>query len=290
MAQKPPVASLLTLAMAVAFTVPGLSGQSAPPAPAAPAFEVASIKPNKSGDFRRAIGPEPGGRFGALNVGLRDLIGFAYGVPNSDAEARILGGPEWIRTERFDVAASAEGTPPPDRVALMVRTLLADRFKLKVHADTREVPVYALVLARANGSLGPQLRRSDVDCDARRAAARGGKPLPQPPGGAVCTGRTIPGTATGAALSISSLAGGLARFVDRLIVDKTGLTGYYDYELKWTPDRMPDPRPGEPPVVIDPDGPPLVTALQEQLGLKLEPQRAPMQVVVIDQVQPPTPD
>src|SRR5688572_15423889 len=187
MAQRLPVASLLTLTVAVAFSSPGLSGQSAPPAPASPVFEVASIKPNKSGDFRRAMGPEPGGRFGALNVGLRELIGFAYGIPNAEAESRILGGPEWIRTERFDVAATTEGAPSPDRLALMMRALLADRFKLKVRHDTREVPVYALVMARANGSLGPQLRRSDVDYDARRADDRGGKPLTRPPGGAVCT-------------------------------------------------------------------------------------------------------
>jgi uncharacterized protein (TIGR03435 family) len=289
MTQRRPLLTVVTLAVALAFT-PSLSGQSTQTVQVMPAFDVASIKSNRSGPGPRAIGPEPGGRFGALNVGLRELIGFAHGISNADVESRVLGGPEWIRTERFDVAARAADVLPPDQIGPMVRTLLADRFKLRAHDETREVPVYALVLARADGAPGPQLRRSDVDCDARRAAARGGKPLPQPPGGAVCTGRTIPGNVTGSALSIASLAGSLTRFVDRPIVDRTGLAGFYNYELKWTPDRLPESRPGEAPPVIDPDGPPLVTALQEQLGLKLEPQRAAMRVVVIDQVELPTPD
>jgi uncharacterized protein (TIGR03435 family) len=106
----------------------------------------------------------------------------------------------------------------------------------------------------------------------------------------VCTGRTIPGTITAAALSMSSLAGSLVRFVDRVVIDETGLTGYYDYQLKWTPDQIAEPRPGEPPPVIDPNGPPLQTALQEQLGLKLESRRVPMKVIVVDRAELPSPD
>ena len=253
-------------------------------------FDVASIKLNKSGDFRRGLGPEPGGRFVAINVPLRDLVALAYGISNLDAEARIIGGPEWMARERFDVTAKAAGTPGPSDYPPMVKAMLAERFKLQAHEEVREVQAFALVRARTDGTLGPHLRMSDVDCDARRAAAKGGKPLPQPASGPVCTGRTIPGTITATALSIGSLAGGLIRFAGRSVVDETGLAGYYDYELRWTPDQPPEARPGEPPLVIDPNGPSLSTALQEQLGLRLESRRVPMKVVVIDHAELPAPD
>ena len=256
----------------------------------APAFEVASVRRNTSGDFRRGIGPEPGGRFGAINVTLRDLVALAYGIPNSDADTRVLGGPDWIARERFDVAAKAEGIPEPSQYALMVKALLIDRFRLRAREDVQDVQVLALVRARTSGALGPRLRRSEVDCAARRAATKGGAPLPQPASGPVCTGRTIPGTITATALSIGSLAGGLTRFVGRTVVDETGLEGYYDYELRWTPDQPPAERPGEPPLVIDPNGPSLEAALEEQLGLKLEPRRTPMKVVIIDSAELPTSD
>jgi uncharacterized protein (TIGR03435 family) len=259
-------------------------------AQAPPSFDVASVKPNKSGDFRRGLGPEPGGRFVAINVPLRDLVALAYGISNLDAESRVIGGPDWMARERFDVTAKAAGSPAPSDYPPMVKAMLAARFKLQAHDEVRDVQAFALVRARADGTLGPQLRKSAVDCDARRAAAKGGAPLPQLASGPVCTGRTIPGTITATALSIGSLAGGLIRFAGRSVVDETGLAGYYDYELRWTPDQPPEPRPGEPPLVIDPNGPSLGTALQEQLGLRLESRRVPMKVVVIDRVELPIPD
>ena len=263
---------------------------SALSAQAPPSFEVASVKPNKSGDFRRGLGPEPGGRFVAINVPLRDLVALAYGISNLDAEARVIDMPETIARERFDVTAKAAGTPAPSEYPPMVKAMLIERFTLKAHEEVRDVQAFALVRARADGTLGPRLRRSDVDCDARRAAAKGGAPLPQPASGPVCTGRTIPGTITATALSMGSLAGGLIRFAGRSVVDETGLAGYYDYELRWTPDEPPEPRPGEPPLVIDPNGPSLSTALQEQLGLRLNARRVPMNVVVIDHAELPAPD
>ena len=255
-----------------------------------PAFEVASVKPNRSGDFRRGIGPEPGGRFGAVNVTLRDLVALAYGVSNSDADLRVLGGPDWIARARFDIAAKAAAAMEPSQYPALVKTLLVERFKLETHEETRELPAYALVRARANGELGPRLQKSEVDCDARRAAAKGGAPLPQPASGPVCTGRSIPGTITATALSLASLAGNLTRFAGRTVVDETGLAGYYNYELRWTPEQPPEPRLGEPPPVVDPNGPSLQTALQEQLGLKLESRRVSMKVVVIDRAELPTAD
>ena len=150
-------------------------------------FEVASVKTNKSGDFRRGMGPEPGGRFGAINVPLRDLVAFAFGIPNADAESRVIGGPEWITRERFDIAAKAADASAPSGYPPLVQAMLVERFKLQAHEEVRDVEAFALVRARTDGTPGPQLRRSDVDCDARRAAAKGGAPLPQPASGPVST-------------------------------------------------------------------------------------------------------
>ena len=114
--------------------------------------------------------------------------------------------------------------------------------------------------------------------------------MPQQASGPVCTGRTIPGTITATALTLGSLASGLTRFAGQTVVDATGLTGFYDYELRWTPDQPVTARPGEPPPAIDPNGPSLEAALAEQLGLRLEPRRVPMRAVVIDRAELPTPD
>jgi hypothetical protein len=146
-----------------------LRAQSAAPAPGSQAFEVASVKPNKSGDGRISIQMQPGGRFTATNFPLRELIRMAYGVQNS----QLVGGPDWIGSERFDIVAKAESDPspsppggPPGPMLMMVRNLLVERFKLAVHNETKDLPIYALVMARADGRLGPQLRASQVDCAA----------------------------------------------------------------------------------------------------------------------------
>jgi uncharacterized protein (TIGR03435 family) len=253
-----------------------------------PTFDVASVKPNRSGSPARAMGPEPGG-FGAINIGLRDLVAFAYGVTYDSADTRVIGGPDWIASQRFDI--SAKTAAPRDRIAAMVQSLLQERFKLRAHIETREVSIYALVLAR-EGALGPQLHRSEIDCAARREAARGGTlPPPAPPGARpMCTGRNIPGTIVGGALTLDSLASALTRFAGRPVTNETGLTGAFDYDLTWTPEAIPEPAAGAPPLIIDPNGPSLMTAVQEQLGLKLEPERVPADVVVIDSAELPSPD
>jgi uncharacterized protein (TIGR03435 family) len=259
-------------------------------------FTAASIKVNRSGDFRRAMGPAPGGRFSAMNVPLRDLIAFAYGVTNSRATLQIVGGPSWIDSERFDVDAVVDDdTVPRTQMVPMLRALLAERFQLKAHAETREMPIYQLMTA-SDGRLGPGLRRSTVDCDARRAArARGTPPPPPPPPGPpvdpstirpTCALRQSPGRFAGDAASLTQLAEGLAPFAGRIIVDRTGQSGYFDVDLTWTPDR-PAPvtdavrTPG-----VDPDAAPgLFTALREQLGLRLDSARGPIDVVVIDALE-----
>jgi uncharacterized protein (TIGR03435 family) len=271
-----------------------------------PTFEVASIKANKSGDGRSFLGSPPGGRFSATNMPLRGLIAFAYGTPQPLPNFRIIGGPSWIDSDRFDINAKAStefqpgmGGPSP-QLSLMLRALLAERFKLVVHNESRELPVYDLVMARNDARPGPQLRRSEVDCAALLASRRGGgapPPPPQPGERLQCGMMASPASIVGGSVNMAQFATLLARMVNRTVVDKTGLTGNFDINLTFTPDqpaRVPGASPDQPirvnGVDIDPNGPSLFTALQEQLGLKLESQKGPVDVVVIDSVDHPTED
>ena len=290
----------LSLKRATAATAwelpPPPAALNGPPAGTKLAFEVASVKQNMSGDSRASMRTQPGGRLIVTNVLVEDLIATAFGMadPQSLIDSRILGGPEWIDSERYDINAKAniEFKPSPDGPApellLMMRSLVEERFKLKTHHETRELPIYELVLARADRRLGPEMRKPAADCDA--AIAAGVRPPRQPGEPPPCglmggPARTIAGGAT-----MQQLAANLSDREERLVVDKTGLTGRFAFTLAWTPDRIPTeaPPPGIPP--IDPNGPSLFTALQEQLGLKLQPAKAPMDVLVIDSVEHPTAD
>jgi uncharacterized protein (TIGR03435 family) len=264
-----------------------------------PKFEVASVKKNTSGDSRSPMRTQPGGRFTATNVRLKNLIATAFEMADAPSlvDSRILGGPDWIGSERYDIVAksSTEFRPSPDgpdrQLLLMLRSLLEDRFTLAAHSETRELPIYELVVARADGRLGPGLRKSDVDCEAIGAAIRSGNPPPRQPGEPPPCGlmggpaRTIAGGAT-----MQQLAANLTVRQERLVFDRTGLAGRFAFHLVWTPDRIPTeaPPPGIPP--IDPNGPSLFTALQEQLGLKLEPAKRSVDVLVIDSIERPTED
>ena len=261
------------------------------------AFEVASIKSNKSGDWRKGMGPAPGGRFTATNVTFRELVPFAYGLSQATANIRVIGGPKWMDTDHFDVVARAQGMPSLQELSVMVRTMLAERFRLSAHTETKELPVYALVMAKRDGSFGPQLRRSEVSeaaCAARRAAIQRNEPVPplQPGAPAVCgTGRSRPGSVTAVGFSLGWLADTLGPFVGRVVLDRTGLTGLVNLGLEWTPDPMPQPRPDDPdPLRIDPHGPSVYSALADQLGLKLESTKGPVSVLVIDRLEHPTED
>ena len=272
-----------------------------------PTFEVASVKENMSGDSRARAQTLPGGRYVATNVLLKGEIAVAFLGAQPLALSRVVGGPEWIGSTRYDIIAKSstefQSSPdgPPTDLLLMLRSLLQDRFKLRAHLETRELPTYELVVARADGKLGPQLRQSAVDCDALIAAVRGGAPLPPrepnepPPCGAMrgparvlAGGIPMPQFAT-MLTNILSVGNGPAA-EGRLVIDKTGLTGRFAFTLAWTPEQMPtaEPPPGVPP--IDPNGPSFFTALQEQLGLKLQSANGPVDVVVIDSVERPTPD
>ena len=274
---------------------------AAGPVPENLTFEAASVKPNKSGSGQVSVGIQPGGRFNAVNVPLRLLIRNAYQLQ----DFQLVGGPGWMTTDRFDIIAKAEGDPPPTPPGtpgpfqIMLRNLMADRFKLKVHRETREMPVYALMLVRSDGRLGPKLRPSTTDCAAIAAAARGRGGAPQIPQAGerpLCGMRTGPGNMSGGGFPLSQLATALSPFAQRVVIDRTGLTGNFDLDLTWTPDQIPQAPPGglppgiPPPPPVDPNGPSLFTAVQEQLGLKLESIRGPVEVLVIDSVEQPTAD
>lgn len=293
---------------------PPTAGAAAAPANPNPVFEVASVKPNRSGANNIGIGLQPGGRFTATNVPVVQLIRFAYGLQ----PFQIVGGPSWANSDRFDITAKAEGDVapaplgaggPPGPMQLMVRALLADRFKLVVHTETREMPIYNLVLARPDGRLGDRLKPSTLDCAALTAARRGGGPGARaggPPPALTpgerpqCGMRMGPGNLSAGGMTITFFGNGLGPMLQRVVTDKTNLAGTFDIDLTWTPD-VPQgalnapPTPGAPPGAnapppIDPNGPTIFTAVQEQLGLKLEPARGPVDVLVIDSVQQPTPD
>jgi uncharacterized protein (TIGR03435 family) len=272
-----------------------------------PQFEVASIKINKSGDNRVMVGVQPGGRFTATNVPFRLLLRNAYQLQ----DFQIVGGPSWITSEHYDILAKAESdglgdpfqsekTGEPSRGQLMLRALLKDRFKLDAHFEDRDMPIFALVPARSDGKLGPQLKTSETDCDAIRAAGRGRGAAPPPPGPPGdpgtpmrCGIRIGPGNMSVGGSSMAQVATSLAMFAGRIVVDKTNMAGNYDFTLTWTPEQLAQRPPGAPEpqingVPIDPNGPSLFTAVQEQLGLKLDAQRGPVKVLVIDRVEHPT--
>jgi uncharacterized protein (TIGR03435 family) len=286
---------------------PAFIDQGTPAATPAPAeFEVASVKENRLDDRRITFGMQPGGRFTATGVSLRELIRFAYGVQPSQIE----GGPAWIDTVRFDVLAKApEGTTivnaGPGEVGtmnMMMRSLLATRFKLVVERPVKDAPIYELVMARADRKPGPNLKVTATDCAALFAARRGGGPppaLPQPGEPMNCGMMMAPNRFQAGGTQIRQLAQLLSQRVGRIVSDKTGLEGSYDFTLEFTPDPGPaggpgglgEPPPGAPPLpVADPNAPSIFTALQEQLGLKLESRRGPVEMLVIKSVEMPTPD
>jgi uncharacterized protein (TIGR03435 family) len=283
----------VAVAFALSFAVASLYAQN-------DAFEVASIKANKSGQPFVQVGMAPGGRFTATNVPVRQLILMAYQVQ----PFQIEGAPDWTTTERFDVVAKGSGplAPPaagtPGPIQTMMKSLLADRFRLVAHVEKKEMPIYALVKARGDGKLGPQLTASTIDCATVNAGRRGGAP-PAPPnfGGPApqCGMMVRPGGVKAGGVPINQILQLLSQNVQRIVVDRTGLAGNYDIDLTWTPEQFPqgrgDPPPGAPALPpIDPNGPSLFTALQEQLGLKLESTRGPVDVLVVDKVERPTED
>jgi uncharacterized protein (TIGR03435 family) len=229
---------VLSALVTAAAALPMFSQQQAP---ARPSFEVASIKPNSSGDNRIMIMNQPGGRFVATGVTLKLLMTSAYRV----RDFQIIGGPGWIATDRWDIEArAAEGAIPPGAfptdpnfpslMSLMTQSLLEDRFHLKLHRETRELAVYELTIAKG----GSKVKRSE-DQTPFKLPGRGAPPLPPPqrggpmPRGSMRVGR---GDLLATAVPFSNFAMALSQQLGRTVVNKTGLTGLYDIHLQWTPD------------------------------------------------------
>jgi uncharacterized protein (TIGR03435 family) len=264
-----------------------------------PAFGVTSVKPNKSGGGGTFINFQPSGRFTGTNITLRALIRVAYGTTQPLPDSQISGGPDWLDSDRFDIEAKTDTEPPrdaqgaPRHMMLMLRALLADRFRLVVRNETRERPIYALVVSENDGRLGPKLRRVGVDCAAVRAGRVAAPPatpanaVPKPLCGGMKGG---PGKLAGTG-TLPEIATILSKWLDREVFDQTDLIGYFELELDWAPLQTqagaggPETgsRPGD-------SGPGIFTAIQEQLGLKLRPTRGPVDVLVIDQAEQPSPD
>jgi len=247
-----------------------------------PLSYVSSVKPNNALDARTFSEYSAGGRLTATAVTVGYLLRIAYRIQ----PYQLVGAPAWISTKRYDIAAKVEDNPAPSQQVLL-RALLKDRFQLAIHEETREQPVFALVLARSDGKLGPQLIKSDFDC----AAYFAGPHDPPVPGRTPnCATRIGMGSLYGKAIPIAQLATSLAPLVNRFTVDRTGLTGGFDVELTWTPDQLPPANAGNAPPgpAPDPSGPSIFAALQEQLGLKLISEKAPVAVLVVDHLAEPS--
>jgi len=240
-------------------------------------FEVASVKANKSGAAATSLGFQRGGRFRAVNEPLWRLVAEAYGKTYQLRRFEIAGIPDSIAGDRFDIEAVADGDPSPERQRAMLQNLLSERFKLAVHREVRELPIYVLVVARPDGRLGEQLQRSTIDCEALKAA--GALPVQVPPGQErPCVMMFGPNLLRANGMTISDLAEmGLSRYVNRMVVNQTTLQGPFQWSVKWAAET-------------NPEGVSIFTALQEQLGLKLEPKTGPVEIVMVDHVEHPTPD
>ena len=314
-----------SLVVVLALGLEGASALAQTTKPAAPvSFEVASVKPSDPNASANVFGaipsmrPQGAGGIAVSNMPLRLLIRMAYGGLQ---DFQIVGGPSWQMTSKFDIAAKTpEGTTigSPDMQSMM-QTLLADRFKLKTHMETRELPIYALTLARSDGKLGPDIKPSSSDCSGAEMQKRA-EELAKGGGAAVISmiakGETIPcmimpainpsnpNPASGFGLrgngqAMTGLTRLLTQVTGRMVHDKTGLTGLYDFELRFDPQvlmallpqlgiNMPSAATAN--LSAFSDSPALLTALQEQLGLKLDAQRGPVEVLVIDSAEMPQPD
>lgn len=259
-------------------------------------FEAASIKPSEAKNPGIGIRRQPGGRFNTFNAPVKMLITFAYQIQ----DYQLAGAPGWISNDRFDIVAKFPGDPPPivpgsgaDHMMLAMRTLLADRFKLVVHRETRQLDIYALTTVKP-GQPGPAMKPANAeDCSPATLAARRGGPPPAPgtpfP---VCGIQQGPGRIRFGGFPLSLFASGISNRLGRSVVDRTGLSGNWNFELTFAAEVPPPGAlpPGVDPPAVDPNAPDLFTAVREQLGIKIDSAKGPVEMLVIDSVSQPTAD
>jgi uncharacterized protein (TIGR03435 family) len=269
-----------------------LSAGAGAQSPDTPAFEVASVRVNRSGAPMQAYPTlQPSGRVFAINLPLRDLIRVAYGL---DDNQLIISSP--LADTQFDVEARAGTNATNEQAVLMLRTLLAERFVLKAHTETRQLPVYELVRMSAT-SLGPRIKRSGPECapPTMPSALPPSPPPPPPPPPALagtplgpsrrwaeCPTMIFSSGLAARAMDMSAFALVIERVVHRPVIDKTGLEGRFDIDMTFAPE-FDGPEPTSP----TGNAPAFTTALREQVGLRLESTRAPVNVLVVDTVQSP---
>jgi uncharacterized protein (TIGR03435 family) len=262
-----------TTVVAVMLLVSAAQGRTQSPAQDL-SFEVAAIRRSTSESTGGSIGTRPGGRFVATNSTTRTLVAVAWGLPSN----RVIGGPSWIATDRYVIEAISKENPTREENQQMLQRLLRERFGLVARVEKRDLPVYLLTQARPAGQLGPGLRRSSIDCNdpqARKKAAAAG------PQGRIACGLTDgPGTFTGGGIAISVLEIILTSASGRPVLDRTGLEGGFDVDLKWTPTLAGD--------AAAADSVSIFTAVQEQLGLRLDQGTAPLDVIVIERIERPS--
>ncbi|HVW12009.1 MAG TPA: TIGR03435 family protein [Bryobacteraceae bacterium] len=235
-----------------------------------PSFEAASIKPNNSGENFLSVRLVPGGSVRAINATLESLITTAWQIPDFE----LADAPGWVKSERWDIEAKGSGNAAPPEILGRLQSLLADRFHLRVHTETREMPVYALLIAKG----GAKLRPAREECFDPTAGIPPPSLTARPCGGFNRGSNQL----LGARDTTANLAQVLAKTLGRSVIDKTGLPGTWDVTLKWTPDELLNA------AYADSQLGSIFTALQEQLGLRLESQKGPVSVLVIDSVEKPS--
>ncbi len=270
---------------ALVVLVAGLFAGAAPFAQP-PAFDVVSIKRTDVNDTRPGadFGAQPGGRLVARNNAVSNFITNAYDIPGY----LVVGGPEWMGADRYNMEARAAGEPSRPQMMLMLQTLLAERFQLRVRREVREMPAYVLTVARGGAKLTPS---KDGACLERDPS----KPIPPPASGAAASrlcgnnnmnSRVSPPNMTWTAFRIdmSRVAGALANYFRRPVVDRTGLAGFFDIQIDLPPLQ---PAAATDAGVAD-SGASVFTVLQEQLGLRVEDGNGPVEVLVVDSIERPT--
>jgi uncharacterized protein (TIGR03435 family) len=272
---------LISLAVGTAMLSTVMAAQVPSPAASAdrPTFEVASIRSNRSGASGGKADAAPNGRVIVTNSSLLELVRNGFELQRHEL---VLGErvPSWIETERWDIVAQGPpitGPTSQQQLRRMLQNLLIDRFSLVTTREVREIPAYALVLARNDRRLGPDLRPSTLDCAALVAAA---SKAAAPGTVRVCGRRSGPGFISTLGAPLADFARTLSVSAGRYVFDSTGLTGGFDLDLKWSP----DPGTASAPLT---DGASLFTAIQEQLGLRLEPRQAAVNAFVIESAQRP---